>query len=111
MLYRIEGKQVTDDGITQLRAAVPGLEVQIRGAAKLGITTTASLLGNGPETGCQIDRVVKGEAAANAGLSSRDVILRFDSQTVESFDNLIELLRSRKPGDTVEMLIRRMSRR
>jgi hypothetical protein len=106
-LYRIEGKQVTDNGMMRLRAALPGLEIQVRAAAKLGIEHRPDPLGPAVEQGCMIETVKPGEAAANAGLRSRDVILRFAGQTVINFDSLIEILRHYNPGDSVEAEILR----
>ncbi|HET6325268.1 MAG TPA: PDZ domain-containing protein, partial [Planctomycetaceae bacterium] len=106
-LYRIEGKQVTDNGILRLRAALPGLEIQVRAAAKLGIEHRADMVGNPVEQGCKIETVKPGEAAANAGLRSQDVILRFAGQTVVNFDSLIEILHHYNPGDIVEATISR----
>jgi hypothetical protein len=106
-LYRIEGKQVTDNGMMRLRAALPGLEIQVRAAAKLGIEHRPDLMSPGVEQGCMIESVKPGEAAANAGLRSRDVILRFAGQTVVNFDSLIEILHHYNPGDTVEATISR----
>jgi PDZ domain len=105
-LYRIEGKQVTDDGIMHLRAALPGLEVQVRAAAKLGIEHRPDLIG-AIERGCMIESVKPGEAAANAGLRSHDIILRFAGQTVVNFDSLIDILHHYNPGDTVEAVVER----
>ena len=106
-LYRIEGKQVTDNGVMRLRAALPGLEIQVRAAAKLGIEHRPDVLGPAVEQGCMIETVKVGEAAANAGLRSHDVILRFAGETVVNFDSLIAILHRYNPGDTVEAIISR----
>jgi S1-C subfamily serine protease len=74
----------------------------VRAAAKLGIEHRPDPLGPAVEQGCMIETVKAGEAAANAGLRSRDVILRFAGQTVVNFDSLIEILRHYNPGDTVD---------
>jgi hypothetical protein len=105
-LYRIEGKQVTDNGILRLRAELPGLEVQVRAAAKLGIEHRPELIGP-VERGCTIESVKAGEAAANAGLRKGDVILRFAGQPVVTFESLLEILHHYNPGDTVEALVNR----
>jgi hypothetical protein len=109
-LYRIEGKQVTDNGMMRLRAALPGLEIQVRAAAKLGIEHRPDVFGPAVEQGCMIETVKPGEAAANAGLQSRDVILRFAGQTVVDFDSLVKILRHYNPGDIVEAQISRNDR-
>jgi hypothetical protein len=104
MLYRIQGSPVSDEGIARLRAAIPGLEVTVRGAAKLGITNGGSL---GEGRGCVIHETQDGEAAANAGLRPQDRIVRFAGHPVENFFALIDLLHNYKPGDTVDCLILR----
>ncbi len=105
-LYRIEGKQVTDNGILRLRAALPTLEVQVRAAAKLGIEHQTDPLGQVAE-GCLIHTVKPGEAAANAGLRSHDLIQRFAGRSVSNFDSLIEILHHYNPGDIVEAQVLR----
>lgn len=104
MLYRIQGCPVSDEGVGRLRVAIPGLEVQVRGAAKLGITHGGSL---GQEKGCLIHEVQEGEAAANAGLRSQDRIMQFGGHPIDDFYSLVDLLRNFKPGQTVESLILR----
>jgi hypothetical protein len=103
-LYRIQGSPVSDEAIVRLRAAIPGLEVQVRGAAKLGITHGGTL---GSEKGCVITEVQEGEAAANAGLRPQDRILRFGEHEVDDFYSLVDLLRNYRPGEVVDTLIQR----
>jgi hypothetical protein len=106
IMYRIEGKQVTDNGILRLRAELPGLEIQVRAAAKLGIEHRPDPI-SPMERGCTIEAVKAGEAAANAGLRRGDVILRFADQPVVNFDSLIDILHHYNPGDKVEAIIYR----
>jgi hypothetical protein len=101
-LYRIQGCPVSDDAISRLRFAIPGLEIEVRSAAKLGITCAG---GPPAEKGCTIQEVQEGEAAANAGLRPQDRIVRFGDHEIDDFYSLVELLRSYKPGQTVEALI------
>ena len=103
-LYRIQGCPVSDEAITRLRSAIPGLDVEVRGASKLGITYAGSL---GTERGCIVDKVQEGEAAFNAGIRSQDRIVRFGDHEVNDFYSLVDLLRSYKPGDVVEAVILR----
>jgi len=105
MIYRIEGSPVTDEGIARLRAALPGLEVLVRGAAKLGIASERLFFGS--DKGCSIGKIEPGEAAANAGLRVHDRILRFADHPVENFESLVEILRTHKPGETIEATILR----
>jgi hypothetical protein len=101
-LYRIQGCPVTDEGIARLRAALPGLEIEVRGAAKLGITYAGA---PGSDRGCIIQEVQEGESAANAGLHPQDRIVRFGNHEIDGFYSLVDLLRSYKPGQTVETWI------
>jgi hypothetical protein len=98
-LYRIQGCPVSDEGIARLRAAIPGLDVEVRGAAKLGIMSTGS---PGSEKGCTIQDVQEGESAANAGMHPQDRIIRFGGHEIDDFYALVDLLRNYKPGQTVE---------
>ncbi len=104
-LYRIQGAPVSDDAVARLKAAIPGLDVQERGAAKLGIQHQITLVGEG--RGCLIGTVEPGESADNAGLRKDDVILRFAGYPVESFNALIDLLRNYRPGNQVDVLVLR----
>ena len=101
-LYRIQGCPVSDEGIARLRAALPGLEIEVRGAAKLGITYAGA---PGSDRGCIIQDVQEGESAANAGLHPQDRIIRFGNHEIDDFYTLVDLLRSYKPGQTVETWI------
>ncbi len=104
LVYRIQGCPVSDDGIARLRSAIPGLQVQVRGAAKLGILHGGSL---SSEKGCLIQEVQEGEAASNAGLRTQDRIVQFGGHAVDDFDALVDLLRNFKPGETVDTVILR----
>lgn len=104
-VYRIQGCPVSDDAVVRLRAAIPGLEVQVRGAAKLGITHGGPTIGN--ERGCLVTDVQEGEAAAKAGLRPQDRILRFGEHEVDDFYALVDLLRNYRPGEVVDTLILR----
>jgi hypothetical protein len=103
LLYRIQGCPVSDEGIGRLRAAIPGIDVQERGAAKLGIRNGGPPTGEGE--GCVIHDTQEGEAASNAGLRPQDRIVQFGGHRVDGFFSLIELLRSYKPGETIDCVI------
>jgi S1-C subfamily serine protease len=55
----------------------------------------------------RIDRVIPGSAAEEAGIKLGDVILKFDGHEVNKYDDLPPLVRKRKPGDNVEIELRR----
>jgi hypothetical protein len=107
-LYRIEGRQVTEAGIAGLQSRLPGTSIDLRGAAKLGIGPMGYFEG---EKGCAIDQVEEGEAAANAGLRTHDVIVKFGNKDIENFNSLVNLLRGYKPGDTTEAGVIRNGKR
>ena len=98
-LYRIQGCPVSDEGIAHLRGAIPGLEIQDRGAAKLGITFGGSL---GNEKGCVVREVQEKESAANAGVRAQDRIVRFGDRSVDDGNALVDALRIYKAGDVVD---------
>ena len=59
---------------------------------------------NPPVTqGAIILNVVAGGPAATAGIGVGDVVVRFDGQTVDSADQLGELIRAQAPGDHVRV--------
>ncbi len=70
------------------------------GVAFLGIVADA----RGAADGLRISGVVPGTAAAAAGLREGDVIVRLGGRAVERFEDLIGVLRERKPGDTVRLV-------
>jgi hypothetical protein len=54
--------------------------------------------------GLRLAGVVPGSAAARAGLRDGDVLVRFADVAVNSFEDLRAALRSRRPGDTVNVV-------
>lgn len=53
--------------------------------------------------GAYISSVIEGTSAEKAGLKEGEIITKFDGQVVEGQNHLIELVRSHKPGDVVEV--------
>jgi hypothetical protein len=107
-LYWVEGAPVSSAAILRLRSQLPGLEIETRGAAKLGIRPASMFLAD--EKGCRIGRIDENEAAENAGLQVNDLIVQFGGQPVEGFNALVEMLRHRKPEETVPIGIQRNGR-
>jgi hypothetical protein len=70
------------------------------GAAFLGI------LGDGGERGdgVHVAGVVPGSAAARLGLAAGDVIVRFAGVPVNAFPELLEAMRTRRPGERVHVV-------
>jgi hypothetical protein len=57
--------------------------------------------------GSRVVEVVSGSAAANAGMKAGDLILEIDKKKVGSSDDLLRAVAVRKPGDIVEIRVRR----
>jgi hypothetical protein len=62
---------------------------------------------NHPGPGVALAEVVDGSAAAKAGLQAGDVLLRLDGVELKGMRELIQALGKKKPGDEVELGIRR----
>ena len=106
MVYRISGDHVSDVGIKDLQQALPKLRVHLRGRAYLGVGASTSAR----MKGCLIGRVESGSAADKAGIRLNDVLIGFGGKPVDKFETLIDLIRSKKPGDKVEMAVKRGGR-
>lgn len=55
----------------------------------------------------RIDLIVPGSAAEQAGIQRGDLIVKFDDKPIERYDELPPLVRERKPGDKVAIVVRR----
>lgn len=60
----------------------------------------------GAPAGFSIQEVIEGGAAEKAGLQKYDIIVRVDGQTVESYEDLSELLQYYKAGETVKVVVK-----
>jgi S1-C subfamily serine protease len=60
--------------------------------------------GQAESDGLRLAEIVPGSAAARAGLQEGDVLVRFSERAVDGFEDLVAVLRSRKPGDVVRVL-------
>lgn len=58
----------------------------------------------------RLSQVVAGSAAERAGLRDGDVIVRFDDAPMSSLEDLRTVLRTKRPGDTVEVVYLRDGR-
>jgi serine protease Do len=83
---------------------VKGLAFNSRARGFLGITPYR---GDEPADGAKIREVVDGSAAEKAGIKDGDVIVRFDGEEVKQFDDVRRMIREKKPGDAVEIIVRR----
>jgi serine protease Do len=76
-----------------------------RTPAYLGIEHAAS------DTECRITQVYPGSPARRAGFQAGDVIERFDGSTIKKPGNLQAMLELRKPGDALDVIVRRGDQR
>ncbi len=100
-LYIIDGADVPAESLAQLRQSVPTLEIQHRGAARLGVASSAQ------DGSCRITEVEKDGAADRAGIKPGDVIQKYDGQSVLNFNHLADITSGHKVGDKVELEILR----
>lgn len=98
-IYRIRGASVSDEAIEQLDADLANVsEIQTRGAGCLGISATV------PAANCSVSGVAKGSAAEKAGLEPEDIVIRFGDDEVRSFQDLIDLLYDKEPGQKIPLV-------
>ncbi|MGH7226781.1 MAG: S1C family serine protease [Gemmataceae bacterium] len=82
----------------------------VKGEVWGGRKRSGSYLGvefNGDARECRIAEVHKNSPAEKAGLKANDVVLRFDKDTVEDFEDLQTLIDKHHPGDEVSIRVRR----
>jgi hypothetical protein len=97
------GSKVTADGALRLARMYPGVRVDRRSSAKLGVA------GHSEPAGCRIVRVEEGSPAERAGIATDDFVVKFQDQMVADFDTLTSMIGSRNPGDKVTIELRRGS--
>jgi serine protease Do len=56
---------------------------------------------------CKLGRVTPGGPAATAGLKAQDVVLKFAGKEVETYDDMVKLLKEQKPYAEVTVVVRR----
>jgi Asp-tRNA(Asn)/Glu-tRNA(Gln) amidotransferase C subunit len=79
----------------------PLAEMQDPPPVMLGVTLAQD------DDGVRIDSVREGLPADRAGLKAGDVIVRVADKDIEKREDLTEYLRTRKPGDEVEVVVER----
>ena len=100
-VYVIDGADVSPEALDDLRRSLPGLEIQERGRAKLGVLCES---GAGP---CTILRVVPNQAAEKAGLQRNDIVVSYDGESVANFEQLTQITRRHKVADRVKIEVQR----
>jgi putative serine protease PepD len=66
----------------------------------LGVTVKTAANG-----GAQVNEVVPGGAAQQAGLASGDIVTKLDDRRIDTSDALVAAVRSKAPGDKVKLTI------
>lgn len=76
----------------------------------LGIQGNANYDGSafGWPEGAYVESVTEGEAAEAAGIYPHDIIVKFDGQEINSFDDLKGLMAYYAAGDTVDIVLKRI---
>jgi S1-C subfamily serine protease len=93
--------------IDTVKTVVPQLEAHGKIArAWLGVSTSDAT----PRSGALV-RQVTGGPASKAGLRTGDLILSFDGRPITSASDLGQVVLTRKPGDTVKVVVQRGGRR
>lgn len=91
----IEQVRITADQILRTgKASYPVIGAQVQTGQRDG-------------TGAEIDEVIEGTPAAEAGLEAGDVIVAVDGERVTDGIALIVSIRTHQPGETIEFTIRR----
>ena len=57
--------------------------------------------------GIAVDEVVQGSPAADAGLKKGDILLQLEGKAPDSVSNVVDGVRSHKPGDKLKLTIKR----
>ncbi len=101
-LYVVRSSKVPLAEAQKLASALPGLDVQERGAY-LGISGIDSV----SQEICVVGQVLVDGPAGRAGLKERDVIRELNGESVSGFNDLIEKLKNYAAGERVTMTVER----
>jgi len=104
-------RKVTDKGVDALRKSMDQAQILYFHGGFLGVQHEdhVVVVGGRQRRGCRIALVLKGSAAADAGLMDGDVIIGVDKNQVENSEDLLRAIAVRKPGETVEIRVLRFS--
>lgn len=107
-VYRVKTAMVSEEALQRLTDKKPDLKIEIRGAF-LGVTWMSQGpfgFGGGGQS-CLISSVAANSPAEKGGLKKDDIITRFGDKPVETFPDLIDLLKSTDPGEKVVFTVLR----
>lgn len=96
-VYLIDGDEIAADDLSWLRTIRDDLEIQRRGRACLGVTFL---------DGLSVYSVVPDSPADSAGIRPLSVLIDFDGVEVETFDDLVDVMVDRQPGEVVQLTMR-----
>ena len=106
-VYRVKTAKVSEEALQRLTDQKPDLKVEIRGAF-LGVKwMSGGAFGFGGPQPCLINEVTPKSPAEKAGLKRDDIIVKFGEKPVETFPDLIDLLKSTDPGEKVVFTLMR----
>ena len=100
-VYVIDGAEVSPEALADLQQSLPGLEIQSRGRARLGVFCSSRI---GP---CAITDIERNSAAERAGLRAHDIVVRYDGETVDDFEQLTRITRGHKVADRIKLEVQR----
>jgi len=73
--------------------------------ARLGVTVGTPTNEDGLPGGAEVQSVEPGSGADEAGLREGDVITKVDDKVISSSDALVAMVRSYRPGETIELTV------
>ena len=98
---RLYGTRLKESDAAELQARLPGIEVDYRRGAFLGV------IGDDNQQAAVVRTVQQNTAAATAGLRPGDVIRKFNGRPVTSFKELTREIAKHVPGDEVTLEVDR----
>jgi S1-C subfamily serine protease len=94
---KVYGTAMSKQGAERLAEALTGAKVDHREGGFLGVGCQPHPLG------CLVALVRPQTAAAKAGLTPGDVIIKYGGKATPDFERLTELISANRPGDTVAL--------
>ncbi|WP_417610009.1 PDZ domain-containing protein [Owenweeksia hongkongensis] len=85
----------------------PPEDSEISSTSFLGVVGYTINENGGGDKRVRITKVIDGEAAAKAGLKNEDIIESIDGKSLETYEELIDIIRAKKPGDVIKMKVLR----
>jgi hypothetical protein len=101
-VYVIDGADVSPEALEDLQQSLPGLEIQSRGRARLGVFCESRI-----GRPCTISGIERNSAAERAGLRRFDIVVRYDGETIEDFEQLTRITRRHKVADRIKLEVQR----